>query len=151
MTFRPMPKPEKRDKKKPKPIKAKGSQRYRTSSGELLTQSQIDSRLHKVYSGGNIDKVACECCHKRRAEHHDHTISQRQCKLLKITEFTWYSLNWSLSCPICHHEWESYKSGKFTKHMNFIERMLFMKEYDPEGFNKRMNYVIDLEQIKQLT
>lgn len=152
MTFNPQPKPEKREKKKPQPIKAKGSQRYRTSTGELYTQAQIDVRLTKSYNNNPYPSEShCKCCHKNRAEDHDHTLSARRCKILKKTELIWDSDNWSLSCRECHMAYESYKSGQFTKHYNFIERMLFLKEHDPEGFNSRMIYVTDLEQITKLT
>lgn len=163
MTFNPQPKPIKKEKKNPKgywvsgrciqmfeapqTIKNKsknGLAQYRTSDGKLMTDPQIKRRLSKEYKlHPQPGERKCECCGDVMAEHHDHTISQRQCKLLKIVEMIWSVLNWSLSCAKCHKEWESYKSGLFQHHNNLIQRMLFMKKYDKEGFNKRIHYITD--------
>jgi len=80
----------------------------------------------------------CECCGKNRAQAHDHTISQKRCKELGLTELIWDPLNWSLSCSDCHHAWESYKSGKFKKHLNYKVRMEFLKKHAPSEYQKRL-------------
>lgn len=136
--FRPYPKPSKREKK----VKKKAPAKKRTSSGELVTEQQVSYRLSKAYSENlKPSESLCQCCKKVMAKHHDHSISQRACKIFKKTELIWTPKNWSLSCEKCHHEWESYKSGLFTRHKNFIQRMSFVKTHDIEGFNKRMIYV----------
>lgn len=166
--FKPYPKPIKKEKKlkdctviggrviqnfkKSSSSKKKDPQRYRTSSGDLLTDSQITTRRNKVYANTLQPRESeCECCGTYPARDHDHTISQRRCKILKVVELIWELCNWSLSCEKCHHEWESYKSGLFQHHRNVVQRMLFMKQHDKEGFNKRLNYITDQSILKQLS
>lgn len=151
--FKPMPKPIKEDKKTPKghwsggvfiqsiggKKKAKkSSQKYRTSTGELVTQSQIESRLSKHYAEHpKPHTVVCECCGEKKAEHHDHTLSQRACKIHKITELIYDRRNWSFSCSDCHNTWERKKSPLAKKHLNYVYRMNFLKEVCPEEYRKR--------------
>lgn len=124
----------KKDKKKPLP------QKYRTSSGELLSQTQIDRRLSKAYQDNlKPSDFLCECCGEERAVDRDHTLSQRRCKILKLTELIWDWRNWSLSCRNCHTEWESYKSGLFKKHLNYECRMAYLKKASHEDYQKRIN------------
>ncbi len=112
------------------------------SDGKSYTQPTIQSKLSKSYQENDLDApYYCECCGKRRWEHHDHTISQKACKWLHKTELIWYRGNWSYSCNQCHTEWESFKSGLFANHLNFEVRMLFLKEYDIQNYNLRLQYV----------
>ena len=92
----------------------------------------------------------CQCCQQEIAVDHDHTISQARCKTLHKTELIWDSDNWSSSCRECHKEWESYKSGRFEEHKNVIQRMLFVKEHDPEGFRKRYAHLSNYKVMKAL-
>ncbi len=171
MVFRPRPKPIKEEKKKSpgqwvngcfvssfeiklseKPKKKKGPKKYRTSEGELVSDGVIQKRKSKAYEESpKPNDVMCQCCGNERAVDHDHTISERRCKILQISDLIYTEANWSLSCRTCHaFEWESYKSGLFQHHNNVVERMLFMKIHDIEGFRKRMNYITDKELIKKL-
>lgn len=72
---------------------------------------------------------------------HDHTISQKRCKELGKIELIWDFDNIVYSSRKAHMEWESYKSGLFMNHANFKERMEFLKEHDPEGYQKRKQVV----------
>jgi len=113
---------------------------YKTTTGEELTQTQINSRRAKAYSENTkpIESM-CKCCDKRHAEHRDHSISQARCKQLHKVELIWDPLNWSLSCSVCHNSWESYKNSAFKEHKNYSIRMNFVKLHDPEGYRKRIN------------
>ena len=162
--FRPYSKEEQLGKKKTSNVKVashstkivkkknkKAAPRYRSSDGKTYSQKQIDNRKNKEYAKNpKPSDSVCECCGEKRAEHHDHTISQRTCKILHKTELIWFEGNWSLSCGKCHHDYESYKSGEFQNHNNVVERMLFIKMHDKEGFRKRLNYINNVELLNML-
>jgi len=153
--FTPCPKPVKKEKEKPpgqwvggrlvnvfknKKNKKKPPQKYQTSSGELISKSSITNRLLRAYKRTKKPSdCICECCGEEMAVDHDHTLSRRICKILKCIELIWTEQNWSLSCRKCHHEWESYKSGLFKKHLNYQLRMEYLKKVSPEDYQKRIN------------
>ena len=122
---------------------------YLTSSGERITQTQINSRLAKMRNS-MLHKYVCECCGINQADDHDHSISQKRCKELHKTELIWDEANISFSCRACHLAHESYKSGEFQYHKNVVKRMLYIREHDLEGFQKRLNCIADQEILKQL-
>ena len=133
MTFKPY------SKEQSVGVKSKGIM-YKCSDGTKLSEAQIKTRTSKEYKHTPFSEI-CQCCGSEKATEHDHTISKARCKTLHKTELTWDSNNWSDSCRTCHGQWESYKSGEFADHLNFIERMKFIKTNDLEGFNKRMGCV----------
>ena len=112
---------------------------YHTSTGERVTQGQINIRYRKAKSGAML-KYVCEGCGKK-AHDVSHTIAQIKCKDLHKTELIWDEENWSFDCRDCHHIWESYKSGLFTQLKNFAVRMFYVEKHDPEGYRQRMNFV----------
>lgn len=125
--------------------------KYECSDGTRVSQATIDARLRKAYAKHEYFSQACQCCHESRWEAHDHTISQKTCKeVLHKAELVWDHNNWSYSCHECHQEWESYKSGAFQHHANVVRRMLFVKEHDPEGYQKRLAYITDEGVLKIL-
>lgn len=112
------------------------------SDGTWIDSKNIRSKLKAAYRRQEREDPSngrCECCMARAADDHDHTISQARCKQLKKGELIWDKDNWSRSCRSCHMEWESYKSGKFKLHKNYIRRMLFLRKHDPEGYRKRLH------------
>jgi len=111
------------------------------SNGDTISESQIRSRLENRYKKTTKPTtVKCQCCGKNQAVDHDHSISQKRCKELHKSELIWNEKNWSLSCRTCHMEFESYKDGKFKKHINYKSRMNFIALNDPEGYRKRINF-----------
>lgn len=112
---------------------------YTTSTGDRISQRAIDRRysksLKEKHNGNPI--AICGGC-GARAVHNDHTISQKRCKELHKTELIWNPDNYESSCAKCHQEWESYKDGKYMKHKNHIERMMFLLEHDKEGYITRV-------------
>ena len=114
---------------------------YHTTTGPTISQATINKRLSAAYAQADqeTDRYICECCGKYPPAHHDHTISQKRCKELGRSELIYERANWSYSCARCHSEWESYKSGRFTKHLNYTIRMEYMQQHDPEGYAKRTN------------
>jgi hypothetical protein len=116
--------------------------RHYCSDGSRVTQPTIESRKGRAYKEDEENaSYVCEGCGQKPAEHHDHTISQSMCKSLHKAELIWTPINWAYSCPKCHLEWESYKSGLFSLHNNFELRMNVLKQHDEEGYKKRMLYV----------
>lgn len=106
------------------------------------SQSVINRRLSDAYKRkhvGNPNPI-CEGCGQAYADDNDHTISQRRCKEIGLPELIWNSQNIVSSCRQCHQEWENYKSGKWLDHINAPERMAFIKRYDMETYNKRLNF-----------
>ena len=127
---------------------------YKTSDGERVSQATIDRRRreeqrHILYRLAPLNPI-CEGCGEYPAMEHDHTISQARCKTLHKTELIWDPDNWSYSCRQCHQEWESYRSGRFEEHANVIKRMLFVKQHDPEGFEKRVQHLSNYKVMKAL-
>ena len=120
---------------------------YQTSTGERVSQSQINSKLSNAKKGWLV-KYICECCHKNQTNDPDHTISQKRCKELHKAELIWTEGNISWSCRTCHQSWESYKSGLFSNHYNAYNRMLFVAMHDPETFKKRFQCITNKE-LKQ--
>lgn len=115
---------------------------WECSDGSRVTQGQIDTRYRlsreQKYSGITVT-LMCECCGKERGNDNDHTISQSRCKKIHKTELIWHQGNYVWSCRKCHQEWENFKSGKWIEHKNAEERLRFMKEHDPDGYNIRIN------------
>lgn len=112
---------------------------YHTSTGERVTQGQIDARLKKSYRQNESDYV-CQSrgvnCQTSPCDH-DHSISQKRCKELHKAELIYDPENWVISCRACHSEHESWKSGLNQLHKNYTKRMEYMKKHDPEGYRAR--------------
>ncbi len=114
------------------------------SNGERVSEATIQRR----YSQSLKEKheyqrtKICECCGKRQAMHNDHTIAKARCKVIHKTELIWNPNNYVDSCEICHKEWESFKSGEWVFHLNSGERLRFLKEHDPEGYQVRTELTI---------
>lgn len=118
---------------------------YLCSDGTRVTQLQINARYSKAIREkhqGN-GHPTCECCHKVPANDNDHTISQKRCKEIGKTELIWDHRNFVSSCRKCHNQWESYKSGDYILHKNVVERLGFMMDKDPEGYEIRKELTRD--------
>lgn len=122
---------------------------YYDSDGKLYNQRQINSKLSRERKGF-MESYICQCCWKNQTNDLDHTIDQKTCKRLHKTELIWDEDNTSWSCRSCHIVWENFKSGKFQHHKNVVKRMLYIKEHDPEGFQKRLFYITRKEILKEL-
>ncbi len=110
------------------------------SDGTRVSQATIDHRLSESYHEKywNVTAIICECCGLRMSTASDHTIAKARCKTLHKTELIWNPDCYVRSCDICHKEWEGFKSGEWTIHLNVEQRLIFLKEHDPEGFNIRI-------------
>lgn len=112
------------------------------SDGRRVSQATIDKELSLAYREKYEadQRIICECCQNAWSVASDHTIAQARCKVIHKTELIWNLLNFVRSCEICHKDWESFKSGEWTLHKNVIQRLEFLKEHDPEGFNIRIEF-----------
>ncbi len=130
--------------------------RSRCSNGRYVTQGTINSKYYeskqKKYEGITYTLI-CEGCNLEPSIDNDHTIAQARCKVIHKTELIWNPKNYVRSCRICHREWESYKSGDYLNHKNVVERLIFMRDHDFEGFVARIQFTdpsARLEEIKLL-
>jgi hypothetical protein len=116
--------------------------RYKCSDGSHVSQATIRVRYQQSrqekYSGFTM--LLCECCNETPGNDSDHTIAQARCKQIHKTELIWHKGNYVWSCRNCHQEYENFKSGDWMYHRNTIERLLFLKEHDFEGFAVRMRF-----------
>lgn len=114
---------------------------YYCSDGSRVSEATIQRRysvsLRTSYIEMSVAPI-CQGCGKARSVHSDHTIAKARCKVLHKTELIWNPGNYVRSCQRCHNEWESFKSGEWTLHLNVEERLRFLKEHDPEGFKIRV-------------
>lgn len=116
--------------------------KYKTSTGKTYTQAGIKNMLSKAYQSKHQSPapVWCEGCNKEPAQDNDHTIAQKRCKELHLTELIWDENNFVSSCRKCHQEWESWKSGAWAHHRNALARLEYLYQYDKEAYNKRSGY-----------
>lgn len=110
------------------------------SDGSRIKETGIQTRYSAAIRLKHIGQSSftCQACLKAQAVHNDHTIAKARCKVLHKTELIWDMRNFEDSCARCHSEWENYKSGDWLKHHNVEKRLGFMKEHDPDGYNKRI-------------
>lgn len=115
-----------------------------TSTGEGLTQVQIDRRyslsLERKWAG-YFGIPPCEAC-GGQSDDTDHTIAQARCKKIRKTELIWDPDNMPRSCRKCHNEWEAIKGYKWVNHKNVAERLVYLEKHDPEGYASRMSLVL---------
>lgn len=125
------------------------------SNGRRVSQATIDKELSLAYREKYVadQRIICECCLEAWSTASDHTIAKARCKVLHKTELIWNPFNFVRSCDKCHNNWESFKSGEWVLHKNVIQRLEFLKIYDPEGFLIRIEFTVSAleEQKKQLT
>lgn len=91
----------------------------------------------------------CEGCQEVRAVHNDHTIAKARCKVIHKTELIYDLNNFVDSCERCHKQWEAFKTGDYLLHKNVEQRLAYMKEHDPEGYNERI-HLTELSILQQL-
>jgi hypothetical protein len=147
--FNPQPKPEKRAKKQPKPLRKVALKRgklgnnnhFLCSNGEKVTQSVIDRNLSASYKEKHEGKLkfVCEGCGDQ-AINNSHIIAQARCKVLGKTELIWDKNNYFNACMRCHTAWESFKSGEFVDMHITPKAMAYLKVNDLEGWQKRISY-----------
>ena len=115
--------------------------KHKASDGSTFTELAIRSRYAKSLRHkhqGEPWPPNCEGCEERAAVDNSHIVAKARCKQLHKVELIWDPENYFNACRICHHNWESFKSGQFIHLKNFETCMIFLKQHDPESFEKRM-------------
>lgn len=115
---------------------------------EVTIVRKYSESLKKKH-GGMFGSLICEGCGKQRAEHNDHTIAKARCKVIHKTELIWNPKNYVSSCSTCHRQWENFKSGEWIHHLNVEERLLFLKQHDPDGYNTRIELTFSILEQQQ--
>ena len=127
---------------------------YRTSSGERITQAQLDkrikdcktlisqSRLPVCTGTGKTDEVLDM----------DHTLSVDMCKRIGKSELAYDPYNIVISSRTAHNIWEKGTIEQRMKLLNFDERMLYLRKHCAERFISLLIAVgsIDKEKYYQL-
>lgn len=112
---------------------------YFCSNGTRVSEATIKARygasLRDKYEG--YSSLPCGGC-GAQSVHNDHTIAKARCKVIHKTELIWNKKCFVRSCEKCHHEWEGFKSGEWVNHLNVEERLTFLKENDPDGYQIRV-------------
>ncbi len=81
---------------------------YRTSTGERVTQSQIDGNIRKAKSEFilEVEPFCSNCGTTGNRLTISHTLSVDKCKKLGLSDLTWDKNNFNLECMDCHMIWE---------------------------------------------
>lgn len=111
--------------------------KYHTSTGEQLTQRQIDLKRSWAYGNKHNDNPQywCEGC-GARAQCNAHIIPQARCKQLGKTELIWDWDNFFPACHSCNSAIENPK-GEGWKNLKNIDYCLdFIKQHDHELYMK---------------
>lgn len=120
--------------------------RYRTSSGELVSQAEIKWRL--CITTDKIKQVRPPICEGLGRGglplSFSHTISQARCKELGKTELIWDEGNIELesfeaptSNPVmAHNIWESPYIERKIMLLNFERKLTYIKQHDEETYTK---------------
>ena len=114
---------------------------YYCSDGTRVNQATIDRKYSEALRRKYADMIGippCEACGKQSHDS-DHTIARARCKELHKTELIWDPDNFPRSCRSCHSSWEDVKGLKWVDHANVLQRLLYLKKHDPEGYNYRMS------------
>lgn len=128
---------------------------YPCSDGSRITQEELNMRI-RAAKARKGKKRGCEAYGPAYSldDHgpidNDHTISCDRCKEIGKSELAYDVRNMVHNSRVSHMEWEAYKSGEFQNHLNVVERMKYVKEHDPEGYELRKNYITNLRILEQI-
>lgn len=129
--------------------------KFRCSDGTMVSQVEV-----KRYYAETCDKIKktrpAMCQGSGRWDvplSFSHTISQADCKAIGKTELIWDERNIELegyeaptSKPtMAHNIWEVGTMAQKIMLLNFERKVEFIKEHDPEGYNKLMVKLEELE------
>jgi hypothetical protein len=110
--------------------------KYYCSDGSAVSEATISKRRSEAYRefyGGE----AHPCCEETGlpAQGSSHIVSQKRCKELHKTELIWNPRNFFPATHEVNSRWESNDSTL----KNYDKYMEIMKEFDPLGYEKRLN------------
>jgi len=119
-----------------------------TTTGERISEATIKRRytaaLRKKHSGRpNTKQCVCrgDNC-QGQAVHNDHTIARARLKEIGKANLIYSLSQYAFvdSCEKCHKEFESYRDGACLSHVNYEERLDYIRVHDPEGAEIRDNF-----------
>jgi hypothetical protein len=110
--------------------------KYYCSDGSAVSQSVIDRRRSEAYRK-KYEGEPYPLCEEtgQRSEGSSHIVSQKRCKELHKTELIWNPSNFFPATHETNSRWESNDSTL----KNYWEYMEIVKEFDPIGYQKRLN------------
>lgn len=111
--------------------------KYTTSTGEQLTQRQIELKRSWAYRNKHNDNPEywCHGC-GQRAQGNAHIIPQARCKQLNKAELIWNWDNFFPACHKCNQAIENPKGESWKKLNNRKKFMLFLMVHDRELYMK---------------
>jgi hypothetical protein len=110
---------------------------YFTSTGERVTQSQIDRKLKVAYEYFEhaVGDEYCFGC-GGQAQGHAHIVPKARCKQLRKTELIWSVENFFPACHNCNTIAENVSSEAITRLKNFSYIKEYLRVNDYERFTK---------------
>jgi hypothetical protein len=111
--------------------------KYSTSSGERVSQSQIDKRRSDAYKklyAGEPHPVCAGC--NARAQGSAHLIPQKVAKDNGMADLCWSPENIVPACTRCNSLLESYKSEEVKDLFCYEQLLRVTEKYLPERYNK---------------
>lgn len=115
---------------------------YYCSDGSRVSESQIKQKysvaIRLKHQGQSF--FTCQACLKEQAVDNSHIIAKARLKQLHLTDLIWHPMAFFDCCRRCHGLWEDYKSGDWVHFHNVEQCLRFLKEHDPEGYQKRVEF-----------
>ena len=111
--------------------------KYRTSTGQYISEATIKKRLSENYRN-NPSWSVCEACGHNRATEHSHVISKARCKQIQKADLIYSRENWFFSCRKCHEDWEALHSDRWKRFKNLERLIPVLQKHDPQGYMKRV-------------
>lgn len=132
----------KSQKKRKRISQVSKTNRFRCSTGELVTGQEINERLKVAYN--SIDQSREPVCQGTGRSDlplsHSHTISQARCKVLGKTELIWDEDNIELESMgdsnAAHVIWENGNLEQKKTLLNFTRKLQYIKLHDLEMYEK---------------
>lgn len=115
---------------------------YYCQDGSRVSEKQIQQKYSVAIRQKHVgqDFFTCQACLKARAVDNSHIISKARLKQLHKSDLIWHFKAFFDSCRDCHRKWEEYKSGDWINFANVDQCLKFLKEHDPEGYQKRIEF-----------
>lgn len=110
--------------------------KYECQDGTKITEATIRQRLSRAYQKKYDGQPYPRCAETgERAEGSSHIISRQRCKQLRKADLIFNPDNFFPATHEVNRRWEN---GDETL-PNYWKYMEFVKEHDPEGYQKRIN------------
>lgn len=116
--------------------------KYKTSTGETVSQATINKRRAEAYRAAEYNEYfgvrSCAGC-GGEAQGHAHTVAQARCKILHKTDWIWAEWNFWPACHDCNSAFEAFKGDKCKKLRNYDQLLEVLHERDYPGWLKHQH------------